>query len=61
MPFVTSAPARTFTLLDQVDHVPNNVAGGDAETIPLDLAGAFVATDFDGDFVDDAREELTGT
>ena len=41
----------TFTLLDQVDHVPLATGGGDAETIALSLASVFVATDFDGDSV----------
>ena len=41
----------TFTLLDQVDHVPLATGGGDDETIVLSLASVFVATDFDGDSV----------
>ena len=41
----------TFTLLDQVDHVPLATGGGDAETIALSLASVFVATDFDGDSI----------
>ena len=41
----------TFTLLDQVDHVPLATGGGDEETIVLSLASVFVATDFDGDSV----------
>ena len=41
----------TFTLLDQVDHVPLATGGGDDETILLSLASVFVATDFDGDSV----------
>ena len=41
----------TFTLLDQVDHMPLATGGGDEETIVLSLASVFVATDFDGDSV----------
>ena len=41
----------TFTLLDQVDHVPLATGGGDEETIALSLASVFVATDFDGDSI----------
>jgi hypothetical protein len=47
----TADDAFTFTLLDQVDHVPLATGGGDAETIALSLASVFVATDFDGDSV----------
>ena len=47
----TSDDVFTFTLLDQVDHVPLATGGGDAETILLSLASVFVATDFDGDSV----------
>ena len=47
----TPDDAFTFTLLDQVDHVPLATGGGDAETIVLSLASVFVATDFDGDSV----------
>ena len=47
----TSDDAFTFTLLDQVDHVPNNFGGGDEENIVLSLASVFVATDFDGDSI----------
>ena len=47
----TSDDVFTFTLLDQVDHMPLATGGGDAETIALSLASVFVATDFDGDSV----------
>ncbi len=47
----TADDVFTFTLLDQVDHTPNNAGGGDGETIVLSLAGVFVATDFDGDSI----------
>ena len=47
----TADDAFTFTLLDQVDHMPLATGGGDAETIALSLASVFVATDFDGDSV----------
>src|SRR6185503_6962840 len=47
----------TFTLVDQVDHEPNNAASGDADkSVTVDVGDAFVATDFDGDAVD-----LSGT
>ena len=51
---LVESPAGTFTfnLVDQVDHVPNNAASGDIDVSQtVDLAKAFVATDFDGDFV----------
>ena len=42
----------TFTLKDQVDHLPLNAASGDGDaTATIDFAKAFVVTDFDGDFV----------
>ncbi|MBR0810913.1 hypothetical protein JQ544_05235, partial [Bradyrhizobium diazoefficiens] len=42
----------TFTLLDQIDHVPNADPSSDTDASQtIDLAKAFVATDFDGDFV----------
>ena len=41
----------TFTLLDQVDHLPLNSGTGDAELLGLSLANVFVATDSDGDTV----------
>ena len=47
----TPDDAFTFTLLDQVDHMPLATGGGDEETIVLSLASVFVATDFDGDSV----------
>ena len=47
----TADDVFTFTLLDQVDHVPDNSGGGDEENIVLSLASVFVATDFDGDSV----------
>ena len=40
----------TFTLKDQVDHHPLNAASGDKDAwVTLDIAKAFVVTDFDGD------------
>src|SRR5262249_11847482 len=43
----------TFTLLDQIDHPIASLngagAGGDGELLGLDLSGAFLATDKDGD------------
>ena len=48
----------TFTLLDQVDHVPLATGAGDAETIALSLASVFVATDFDGDTVRQCRRPM---
>ena len=47
----TADDVFTFTLLDQVDHMPLATGAGDAETIALSLASVFVATDFDGDSV----------
>ena len=45
--------AALFTLVDQLDHQPNDAAGGDAETLTIDNLGQFVrATDADGDYVD---------
>ena len=42
----------TFTLKDQVDHIPLNAASGDDDASgDAGLAKAFVVTDFDGDFV----------
>ena len=41
----------TFTLLDQIDHLPNTPANDDSQTLALDLSGAFMATDADGDSV----------
>ena len=42
----------TFTLKDQVDHLPLNAASGDNDvSVTVDIAKAFVVTDFDGDFV----------
>ncbi|HKS19362.1 MAG TPA: DUF5801 repeats-in-toxin domain-containing protein, partial [Bradyrhizobium sp.] len=40
-----------FTLLDQIDHLPLATGAGDAETMSINLATAFKATDFDGDSV----------
>ena len=41
-----------FDLLDQLDHNIFNTSGtGDARTLTIDLSGAIVATDFDGDVV----------
>ena len=41
----------TFTLKDQIDHLPLATGGGDAETISLKLTGAFVGSDTDNDTV----------
>ena len=41
----------TFTLLDQLDHLPLGSGAGDDEPLTLNLAAAFKATDFDGDSV----------
>src|SRR4029077_6456093 len=46
----TADDVFTFSLKDQVDHLPLNVASGDNDaTVTIDIAGAFVVTDFDGD------------
>ncbi len=39
----------TFTLKDQIDHLPLGSGAGDAEPTSLNIASLFVATDFDGD------------
>src|SRR4029079_2700886 len=41
----------TFTLLDQIDHLPNTPANDDSQSLALDVSGAFMATDTDGDSV----------
>ena len=41
----------TFTLKDQLDHLPIGSGSGDDETLVINLASAFKATDFDGDSV----------
>ncbi|WP_244622338.1 DUF5801 repeats-in-toxin domain-containing protein, partial [Bradyrhizobium ivorense] len=42
----------TFSLKDQVDHLPVNAASSDNDaSVTIDIAKAFVVTDFDGDFV----------
>ena len=41
----------TFRLLGNLDHLPLNIGGGDSETLTLNLASAFSATDGDGDRV----------
>ena len=59
---IVESPAGTFTftLLDQIDHTPLNIGGGDNETISLGLANVFTATDFDGDqIVIDAGASIT--
>ena len=44
--------AFKFTLVDQVDHLPLNVASGDADaSVTVDVGDALVGTDFDGDSV----------
>ena len=40
-----------FTLLGNVDHLPLTSGGGDGETLTLNLAPLFTATDHDGDHV----------
>ncbi|WP_343565386.1 T1SS-143 repeat domain-containing protein, partial [Kiloniella sp. b19] len=42
----------TFTLLDQVDHLPNTPANDDSQTLSIDFGSLLRATDADGDFVD---------
>lgn len=41
----------TFTLEDQIDHIPNTPPDNDTQTLALNLASAFAATDNDGDTV----------
>ena len=41
----------TFTLVDQLDHNPLDSGGGDFESLTINLASAFLATDSDGDSV----------
>ena len=41
-----------FTLLDQIDHLPNSPADDDAQTLPiLDFSSAIKFTDFDGNSI----------
>ena len=47
----TTDDTFTFTLLDQVDHLPNGTVNDDNENIVLSLANVFKATDFDGDSI----------
>ncbi len=50
-----------FNLLDQLDHQPNDVGGGDKEPLFIQDIGQFVqvrVTDFDGDTVTDTLDEL---
>ena len=41
----------TFTLLDQIDHVPNVPANNDDQTRILDFTSAIQYTDYDGDTI----------
>ena len=41
----------TFTLLDQVDHLPNDVPAGDNQSLALNFASAIKFTDADGDSI----------
>ena len=45
-----------FTLLGNVDHLPLTSGGGDGETLTLNLAPLFTATDHDGDHVRSDRK-----
>jgi hypothetical protein len=46
----TADDVFTFSLKDQVDHLPLNAASGDNDaSVIIDIAKAFVVTDFDGD------------
>ncbi|WP_422366240.1 DUF5801 repeats-in-toxin domain-containing protein [Pelagibius sp.] len=46
--------AYTFTLLDQLDHLPNDPANDDGQVLELDFSSLLFATDEDGDRVDGA-------
>ncbi|MCB9948115.1 MAG: type I secretion C-terminal target domain-containing protein [Rhodospirillaceae bacterium] len=52
----TSSGVFTITLFDQIDHLPNVPANDDGQTLSLDLSGALLITDADGDtaVLDDA-------
>ena len=41
----------TFTLNDQIDHIPNVPADNDSQTLDINIVSAFTATDGDGDSV----------
>ncbi len=41
----------TFTLNDQIDHIPNVPADNDSQTLNINIVSAFTATDGDGDSV----------
>ena len=48
---VNAAGEFTFTLIDQIDHLPNVPANDDTQTLVLNLSSAIRFTDFDGDSV----------
>lgn len=41
----------SFTLNDQIDHIPNVPADNDSQTLDINIVSAFTATDGDGDTV----------
>ncbi|MBB3990569.1 DUF5801 repeats-in-toxin domain-containing protein [Croceicoccus naphthovorans] len=43
--------AFTVTLRDQVDHIPNDPANDDNQTLSIDIASGITYTDYDGDTV----------
>ena len=48
---VDSGGHYKFTLLDQIDHIPNSPANDDAQTLILDFSSAIKFTDFDGNSI----------
>jgi T1SS-143 domain-containing protein len=48
---ITPGGQYKFTLLDQVDHLPNSPANNDSQTLTLNLGSAIKFTDADGDSI----------
>jgi T1SS-143 domain-containing protein len=48
---INAAGDFTFNLIDQIDHLPNNPADDDTQTLVLNLSSAIRFTDFDGDSI----------
>ena len=48
---ITSGGHYKFTLLDQLDHLPNSPANNDSQALSLNFASAIKFTDSDGDAI----------